>query len=163
MEYLQQNTKKLLERNPKQLFHVIKKSIEIKIRYTEPDLTEVNLDRLLNLGHALAHGLESCVKFSLLHGECVAIGIAQSCRLGVSRKLCAYPFAEKILSLLADFKLPVHIPSGISGESLKAEIETIRRVRDGDLREVIPISPGHSIIINDVNIDEILSLTRVPI
>ena len=154
--YLEENANKLIDRSSEELMHVVKTSIGIKKKYVEPDLMEVNLDRMLNLGHALAHAIESTARYSLLHGECVAMGIAQSCRIGVSRGLCSSAFAQRILRLFKAFSLPTALPADLRYDALKAAIETIQCVRDGNLREVIPVSPGQSIILHDARVDEIL-------
>ena len=154
--FLEKKANELLAKSSHELLYVIEKAITKKIQYTEHDLTEKNLDRFLNLGHTFAHGIESAINYSMLHGECVAIGIAQACRLGLSLGLSSPEYIKRVLNLLQTFALPVHIPPRININALKSQMETIKNIRDGDLREVVPIAPGNSMIIKNLNIDKFL-------
>lgn len=52
---------------------IIQESLKIKKHVVEQDETERGLRKLLNFGHTIGHGIESTG--SLLHGECVALGM----------------------------------------------------------------------------------------
>lgn len=52
---------------------IIQESLKIKKYVVEQDETERGLRKLLNFGHTIGHGIESTG--SLLHGECVALGM----------------------------------------------------------------------------------------
>lgn len=52
---------------------VIQESLKIKQYVVEHDETERGMRKLLNFGHTIGHGIESTG--SLLHGECVALGM----------------------------------------------------------------------------------------
>ncbi len=55
---------------------VIAGSLAIKKAVVEQDPTEKSLRRVLNFGHTLGHGIESCFSLhGLYHGECVALGM----------------------------------------------------------------------------------------
>ena len=54
---------------------VIYKAIDIKRRIVQEDPKESGLRRVLNFGHTVGHAIESAREGSLLHGECVAIGM----------------------------------------------------------------------------------------
>ena len=44
----------------------------------EKDEREAGLRKILNFGHTVGHGIESCEK-ELYHGECVALGMIPMC------------------------------------------------------------------------------------
>ena len=54
---------------------IIRRALLIKKSVVEEDPTEKGLRRVLNFGHTIGHGVESLGKGSLLHGECVAVGM----------------------------------------------------------------------------------------
>ncbi len=65
--------------------HLIRRSIELKARITQQDPKEQGLRKILNLGHTIAHAVESLShkegRKPILHGEAVAIGLFYECRL----------------------------------------------------------------------------------
>ena len=68
----------------------IKRSCEIKLRFTERDFTEKGLRMSLNFGHTFAHALEIKNNYSnkLNHGEAVLIGMIIATRISLFKKLC---------------------------------------------------------------------------
>lgn len=84
----------------------IARSVELKAQIVKIDPFEKNERRLLNLGHTLAHGLESASNYSIRHGEAVAMGIGAASRLSVARGLLP---AEKLIEISAGFTA-AHLP-----------------------------------------------------
>ena len=67
---------------------VIVSSLAIKKWVVEQDATEKSLRRVLNFGHTLGHGVESCFAMhDLYHGECVALGMLPMCAPEVRARL----------------------------------------------------------------------------
>ena len=54
---------------------IIEKALLVKKYVVEQDEKENHLRKILNFGHTIGHGFESAAKGSLLHGECVALGM----------------------------------------------------------------------------------------
>ena len=52
---------------------IILRSLAIKKNVVEQDEKEMGLRKILNFGHTIGHGIESCC--GLYHGECVAVGM----------------------------------------------------------------------------------------
>ena len=52
---------------------IILRSLMIKKNVVEQDEKEMGLRKILNFGHTIGHGVESCC--NLYHGECVAVGM----------------------------------------------------------------------------------------
>jgi 3-dehydroquinate synthase len=55
--------------------YIIQRSVELKKSIVEQDEKEKNVRKSLNFGHTIGHGIEESANESLLHGECVAIGM----------------------------------------------------------------------------------------
>ncbi len=67
---------------------IIERSLLIKKSVVEADEKELNLRRVLNFGHTLAHALETANGMkNLYHGECVAIGMLPMCSPNVRKRL----------------------------------------------------------------------------
>lgn len=54
---------------------IIEKALLVKKYVVEQDERENHLRKILNFGHTIGHGFESVAKGTLLHGECVALGM----------------------------------------------------------------------------------------
>lgn len=74
---------------------VIEGALRIKKSVVEADEKEAGLRKVLNFGHTLGHGIESATGFSsLLHGECVALGMLPMCSPAVRARLI--PVLERL-------------------------------------------------------------------
>ncbi|MBM4393728.1 MAG: iron-containing alcohol dehydrogenase [Deltaproteobacteria bacterium] len=127
-------------RDVRLLERIVRRSAARKIALLAPDPLEIDLRRALNLGHTLAHALETELHYAgLLHGEAVAVGLAVATRVAQARGECPEPVAERILALLAAYGLPPRVPR----ERLFAALDRlsdIRRVRGGALHFVMPVA-----------------------
>ena len=112
---------------------------------------------LLNLGHTFGHALEAGAGFSqrLLHGEAVAVGMAQAFRFSVSQGLCAGQDAERVAAHLRAVGLPTRI-ADIPGElpdtdGLMNLIAQDKKVSRGALTFILARGIGQSFIARDVD------------
>lgn len=84
-------------------------SNQIKRDVVEKDPTEQAERALLNFGHTLGHAIEKLMDFSLLHGQCVALGSAAAAWLSAARGNLSMEEVSCILDTLKVFGLPVSI------------------------------------------------------
>ena len=54
---------------------IIEHSVKSKCRVVEQDEKESGLRKVLNFGHTVGHAIETACGYSLLHGECVGLGM----------------------------------------------------------------------------------------
>ena len=81
------------------LEEIIADALKTKKRVVELDEKEQGLRRVLNFGHTFGHGIESLYGGkSLLHGECVALGMLP---------MCSCEVRERLLPVLKKLGLPV--------------------------------------------------------
>jgi len=90
------------------LKEVIKRSVELKAEVVNQDEKEAGVRAVLNYGHTFGHVIENETNYTTyLHGEAVAIGMAMANRLAVKLGLMKEGDAQKVISLLEKFTLPV--------------------------------------------------------
>jgi 3-dehydroquinate synthase len=109
--WLEGNAASILSGDAQARIKAITRSCEMKARIVAEDETETGVRALLNLGHTFGHALEAATGYSsrLLHGEAVAIGMAQAFRF--SEKLGFSPTgdAARVESHLRLAKLPTRL------------------------------------------------------
>ena len=66
---------------------IILRSLRIKKAVVEQDEKEAGLRKILNFGHTVGHGIESCG--GLYHGECVALGMIPMCDRAIRPRVVA--------------------------------------------------------------------------
>jgi len=65
--------------SPELIEEIIARAVTAKRDVVEIDEREGGLRKVLNFGHTLGHAIESASNLSLLHGECVALGMIPMC------------------------------------------------------------------------------------
>ncbi len=58
---------------------IIIRSLNVKKNVVEQDEKESGIRKILNFGHTIGHGIETCNTEGLFHGECVALGLVPMC------------------------------------------------------------------------------------
>ena len=79
------------------LDEICERAIRIKKEVVEEDERESGLRRVLNFGHTIGHGIELACGGTLLHGECVAVGMVA---------MCSDRLRERLLPVLDKLDLP---------------------------------------------------------
>jgi 3-dehydroquinate synthase len=100
-----------------------------------------NYERALDLGHTIAHPLESSTEYELHHGFAVAIDLAFSSVLGWLLGWLAQAAALRIVNLLLSVGLPIwheNLNEHLVSQSFRAGAKH----RGGDINMVVPIEPG---------------------
>ena len=121
---------------------VIIGSLKIKGDVVEKDPKEKGLRKVLNFGHTVGHAIESYEK-TLLHGECVSLGMLPMCDQNVR---------ERLVKVLEKYALPTKYNS-----SPKELIEYIARDKKakGENITVIYVSEIGSFEMKDIKVSEI--------
>lgn len=138
---LEQNAQRVLkDRDPIVLGQIVHASAQRKIALLHPDPYEVDLRRVLNLGHSFGHALEVEMEFEgLLHGEAVAWGLIVATTISVMRGICAQADAERIYALLLSYGLPPRVSKERLHKTCQ-RLQEIRLVRGQHLHFVLPTS-----------------------
>ena len=86
---------------------MIFRSQEIKKQVVENDPKEKGERAHLNFGHTIGHAIEKALNFSMLHGECVALGMVAASFISVLRGNISKGELLNIEELIASYGLPV--------------------------------------------------------
>lgn len=86
---------------------IIISALKIKRAVVEQDEKEKGLRRVLNFGHTIGHGIESCSGLGgLYHGECVALGMLP---------MCSDEVRERLLKIYRSVGLPTELNCDADG------------------------------------------------
>ena len=138
----------LLEREDPEacLEEIILRSLQIKKKVVEQDEREAGLRRILNFGHTVGHGIESCT--DLYHGECVALGMLP---------FCAEELRPRVLAVLRKYGL---------GRADRPDWEAVARAifhdkkADGDLVTVVTVNRVGSCALQSMGSAEVMDLAK---
>jgi 3-dehydroquinate synthase len=157
-ERLDRNWRGIFGNDPAALADAIETCIGAKAAIVARDETESGDRMLLNLGHTFGHALEAWAGFSsrLLHGEAIAIGMAQAFRYSQARDLCEPGTAERVERHLRAVGLPTriaHIPGADRPDAaaLLALMGQDKKVRHGKLTFILARGIGQACIARDVS------------
>jgi 3-dehydroquinate synthase len=99
----------------------------------------------LNLGHSLAHAIETVAGFhGILHGEAVAYGLRGALRIGVAMDVTPPERAERAERLLDRLELGV-APLAMPVDAVLEAIATDKKHRGGQLRWVLATGAGWTV------------------
>jgi len=120
------------------LEETIAASCSIKARVVEKDEREEDYRSVLNFGHTIGHALESLTGYEeFLHGEAVAIGMAQAAAISARQDCCDEECLRRIQQLLARAGLPTAIPSHIHPSELVERMEVDKKAVGGKIKFVL--------------------------
>ena len=148
-EFIEQNAGKILLRDSEVLEHVVGINCSIKARVVESDEKENNLRAILNFGHTIGHAIESVLKFSLLHGECVALGMVAACHIASKIEIMEKREANRVLSLLETLKLPVKC-GNLDIEAVNKQMAYDKKNTAGKNNFILPKRIGEVVSLSDV-------------
>jgi 3-dehydroquinate synthase len=114
---------------------LITRSIAVKAKVVSVDFKESFDREILNYGHTLGHAIELHSKYSLRHGECVAIGLVYAANLANQSGILADQVTELHKQILNNLGLPTSYESRHWPE-LRANMAIDKKSRSGTLRFV---------------------------
>jgi 3-dehydroquinate synthase len=115
---------------------LIERSIVMKAAVVSADLREAGLRETLNYGHTLGHAIERVERYSMRHGEAVAIGMCFAAALARLAGRLDPATAKRHSSVLAAVGLPVRYRPGAWPE-LRAAMAVDKKTRAAKLRFIV--------------------------
>ncbi|HET7042417.1 MAG TPA: 3-dehydroquinate synthase family protein, partial [Gemmatimonadales bacterium] len=141
-EWIEGNAAALRAREGSALKTLVHRSLEIKAGVVARDEHESGERAILNAGHTVGHALESLSRYALRHGEAVAIGLVEECRLGETLGVTAPGTADRVGRLLVALGLPKAPDPRPAPADLLAAMRTDKKNRAGALRMALPAEVG---------------------
>jgi 3-dehydroquinate synthase len=133
------------------LAEVVVTAVATKIGFITDDPYETELQRALNFGHAIGHAIESLMQYrGITHGDAIAIGMSTATRIAHVRGICDTHTATRILAIMDRVGLPKSAP-GLSRSQVFEALSTIRAIRNGMLRLVMPTGIGSYAFTDDLS------------
>lgn len=158
-DYVDYNINKIFSFDETVLQYITKMDCTIKGEVVERDEREGELRAILNFGHTIGHAVESVSKFSMLHGECVSVGIAGAYRLALKMGMVTAKTVGKVENTLGKAGLPVKV-YGMDADLIYDRMFCDKKVRDGKLNFVLPKNIGEVIqcaVDNEELVKEVLA------
>ena len=144
---------------------LITRCCQLKATVVQKDETETSgLRALLNLGHTFGHTYEALTNYtSLLHGEAVAIGLVDACRLSHQLGWCDASLIKKTESLLKQVGMPLTRPQQLTPRLDTHRILELMRhdkkASGGQFTLILPKGPlGNAVVTNHVSEAEIRTI-----
>jgi 3-dehydroquinate synthase len=135
---------------------LVTRAVTVKASVVGSDFKE-NFEReILNYGHTFGHAVESHSRYSLRHGECVAIGMAFMAHLQLSLGLISSDIHALHFEILSGIGLPTQYQGGDWLE-MKAIMSRDKKARGHALRFVTITELGVTDRLTDVAQDVLIA------
>ncbi len=164
--WLEEAGAKLLQGDAAARGRAIAHCCRMKAEVVAADEREGGARALLNLGHTFGHALEAALGYdgTLLHGEAVAIGMAQAFRFSERLGLCAPGVARRVEAHLSSVGLPVDL-RGLHNrlpepEALVEIMRQDKKAKGGRLVFILARDIGEAFIAADVDAGQVEAFLR---
>lgn len=143
----------LWEREYETLADVIRRCVSIKAEIVERDPKEKGERALLNLGHTIGHAIEKSKDFTLLHGQCVGLGLLAAARISRERGLLSEEEVRAVEEGCEIFALPKKT-EGLSAEEVLAATKKDKKMEQGRVKFILLNGLGHAFVDRTVTEEE---------
>jgi 3-dehydroquinate synthase len=116
---------------------LVERAIRMKAAVVAADLRESGQRELLNYGHTLGHAIERADRYTIRHGEAVAIGMIFAAAVGRLSGRLDDQTADRHRAILAAVGLPVRYHGDGSWSALRDAMGLDKKTRGAHLRMVV--------------------------
>ncbi len=130
---------------------MVRRCIEYKLGVVSDDEHDYGRRAVLNLGHSVAHGIETAGNYSAYsHGQAVALGLLVAVR--ISEQVLSMPgdYSERLEALLKLLGLPARL-EGIDPGEVVATMASDKKADDSSLNMVLLRTIGEPVINCDID------------
>lgn len=154
-EWLKENREAIVLRDVNVLRKMVGRSCEIKRTVVEKDPHEQMERAWLNFGHTIGHAVEKWMEFTLLHGECVAIGMAAASYLSFQRGYLTKEEHDDILSTIEAFQLPVQVKK-LKVDNILEALKRDKKMDAGQIKFILLKNIGEAFIDTTISHEELI-------
>lgn len=155
-QWMKRHRDEIMARDLSVLETLIYQSVDIKRMVVENDPKEQGERALLNFGHTIGHAVEKLMNFTMLHGECVSVGMAAAARLSAERGYISKEMCKDIFDTIRAFNLPVSA-RGLSCGDVLAATKHDKKMDAGRIKFVVLKPEGHAQIDMTITDEELRS------
>lgn len=152
-EWLIANMYEICDREPETLLKLVKRSCEIKKSVVEKDPTEQGERALLNFGHTLGHAIEKNSGFTMMHGECVALGCVAAAFISWKRGRIEMEDYYEIRDMFVPFNLPISADE-LDIDRIVELTKSDKKMKSGQIRFVLLDKIGKAVLDDSVTEEE---------
>lgn len=149
-DFVKQHRQEVMDLCPNTMTKMIRRSCELKSSIVKEDEKEVGLREILNFGHTLGHAIETLLDFTLLHGECVAIGMIGAAYLSYQIGELSLIQFEDIKQTILAYDLPVK-SLNIDEIKLYEQLFMDKKVKQDKLSFVLLSKIGEAFRVNQLS------------
>jgi 3-dehydroquinate synthase len=153
--WLLENMDGICERDEAVLGEMIYRSCQIKKGIVEKDPHEKGVRAHLNYGHTIGHALEKASNFTLLHGECVALGAVAAAYISWQKGYLAMEEYYEIRDMFVPFNLPITV-LGLDAQAVLANTKADKKATGKTVNYVLLKKVGQAFVDSSVTDEEAL-------
>ncbi len=154
--WLIENLYEICEKDTEILTEMVYRSCMIKKAVVEKDPLEQGDRALLNFGHTIGHAIEKAKNFTLLHGECVALGSVAAAFISWKKNLLSMEEYYEIRDMFVPFNLPISVDN-IDPKEIVALTKSDKKMEGGNIKFVLLKKIGKAVIDTTVTEEELLA------
>jgi 3-dehydroquinate synthase len=158
--YLGENMNGLLSLESDKLNYVIRKCIGYKLKAIENDMYDGRENQLLNFGHTVGHAIEVISKYSMHHGEAVALGMMFETALSRISNILPENDMLDIFKLIKKAGLGEYFDLN-SNNSISEILKHDKKAERGNIRFIIPERIGHASIASGIKEEKIIDTIQL--
>jgi 3-dehydroquinate synthase len=136
LDFITQNKEQIKALDEKAIAELVYGSCKCKAYVVDKDEKESGLREILNFGHTFGHAVETLSGFKLIHGECVAIGMASGLYFSLKRGCISEDELKAAEALMLYFDLPIRV-EGLEAEEIFKQMFYDKKTKDGKLNIVV--------------------------
>ena len=153
-EWLLSNMYEICDRDTEVLEELVYKSCQIKKSVVEKDPLEQGERALLNFGHTIGHAIEKYMNFSLMHGECVALGCVAAAYISWKKQLLSMEEYYEVRDMFVPFNLPITIDEVNADDIIKIS-KSDKKMEQDTIKFILLKKIGKAVIDRTVTEDEL--------
>ena len=153
-EWLLSNMHEICERDLSVLEELVYRSCQIKKAVVEKDPLEQGERALLNFGHTVGHAIEKEQNFSLLHGECVALGCVVAAYISYKKNYLSMEEYYEVRDMFVPFNLPISIEN-LNVDKVLEITKSDKKMEYGTLKFILLKKIGKAFIDKSVTEEEL--------
>lgn len=158
-EWLLDHMYEIHDRESQTLLEMVERSCGVKKLVVEKDPTEKGERALLNFGHTIGHAIEKAKHFTLMHGECISLGMVAAAFISWKRENLSMEEYYEVRDMFVPFHLPISIED-IDPQEILSLTKSDKKMDAGQIKFVLLKKVGKAVIDRSVTDEEILAAVQ---